>query len=66
MGGLKWFAQIGKLLGRLLWVTKVMVIDRKEDIIISSLFMFIQQFQPIKGYLWIIVARIIVDSTVKN
>ena len=43
-----------------------MVIDRKEDIIISSLFMFIQQFQPIKGYLWIIVARIIVDSTVKN
>ena len=43
-----------------------MVIDRKEDIIISSLFMFIQQSQPIKGYLWIIVARIIVDSTVKN
>ena len=42
-----------------------MVIDRKEDIFlfqvclcfISSLFMFIQHFQPIKRYLWIIVAR---------
>ena len=28
--------------------------------------MFIKHFQPIKGYLWTIVAKIIVDSAVKN
>ena len=28
--------------------------------------MFIQHFQLVKEYLWIVVAKIIVDSTVKN
>ena len=39
---------------------------RVRHIFISSLIMFIQHVQPIKGYLWIIVARIIVGSTVNN
>ena len=43
-----------------------MIIDIKRDIFISSLFIFIQHLQPIKGYLWVIVARIIVDSTVNR
>ena len=30
------------------------LIERKEYVCISGLFMFIQRFLPIKGYLWII------------
>ena len=48
-------------------IEKVMVIDREEDIFISSLIMFFQPiFMEYKGYLWVIVSRIIEDSTVKK
>ena len=68
MGGHKWVAQIGKLFGKLLQVTKRSYgyWYKGRHIFISSLFKLIQHFQPIKGYLWIIVARIIAGSIVKN
>ena len=46
---------------------EVMIIDqRKAHAFISSLYIFIQHFHPIKEYIWIAGARTIVTLTVKN